>query len=64
MLTTAKKCGFLNIFLYTVIRLVSTSSEFGICTVVVMGLNGTLFEAKYALGTLECEYFNFNKCPI
>jgi hypothetical protein len=38
------------------------SAKFGICTVV--GLNGKLVEAKYTLGTLECAYFNFNKCTM
>jgi hypothetical protein len=36
---------------YTVIRFVSVYAKFGICPGV--GLNGTLVEAKYALGTYE-----------
>jgi hypothetical protein len=32
------------------------------CTVV--GLNGTLVEAKMFTFTLECTHFIFNKCPI
>ncbi len=49
--------------LYTVIRFVSITAKFDICTVV--GLNGTLvIKLKYANGTLECAYFSFNKCPI
>ncbi len=44
---------------HTVIRFVSSSAKFGICTVV--GLNGTLFEAK--IGTFKfskCVFFSFN----
>jgi hypothetical protein len=29
-----------------------------------VGLNGTLVKLKYAIDTLECAYFSFNKCPI
>ncbi len=48
---------------HTVIRFLSISAKFGICTIV--GLSGTLVVAKkYALATLECAYFGFNKCPI
>jgi hypothetical protein len=36
------------------IHIRNTGAKFGICTVV--SLKGTLFEAKYALGTLECAY--------
>ncbi len=46
----------------TAIHFVSISAKFGICTVV--GLNGRLLKLKYALGTLECAYFSFNKCPL
>ncbi len=49
----------------TVIRFVSISAKFAICTVV--NLNGTLVEAK--IRTFKCPkcvkaYFSFNKCPI
>ncbi len=37
-------------------------AKFGTCTVV--GLNGTLVEAKMFTLTLECTHFFFNKCPI
>jgi len=47
---------------YSVIPFVSIGAKFGIYTVV--GLNGTLVEAKLNIGTLECAYFSFNKCPV
>ncbi len=28
-----------------------------------MGLNDTLFEAKYAKSSVPSAYFSFNKCP-
>ncbi len=53
----------LLVHLYTVIRFVSITAKFDICTVV--GLNGTLdIKRKYANGTLECAYFSFSNCPI
>jgi hypothetical protein len=48
ILKTAK-----NLLLYTVIRIVPTRCKFGICTVVIVGLNGTLVEDNMHL---ECEY--------
>ncbi len=39
---------------------VRLSAIFGTCTVV--GLNGTLVEAKMLTFTLECTQFIFNKC--
>jgi hypothetical protein len=48
--------------IHTVILFFPFSAKFGICAIV--GLSGTLFEAKYKLGILECAYFSFNKCPI
>ncbi len=46
----------------TVIRFVSTSEKFGICTIV--GLNGTLLEDQMRRFKGECAQFSFNKCPI
>ncbi len=37
-------------------------SNFGTCTVV--GLHGTLVDAKMFTFTLECTHFIFNNCPI
>ncbi len=35
------------------------------CSCTVVGLNGTLVEAKiYELGTLECAFFSFNMCLL
>jgi hypothetical protein len=38
------------------------NAKFGTGTIV--GLNGTLVEAKRFIFTLECTHFIFNKCPI
>jgi hypothetical protein len=38
------------------------SAQFSTCTIV--GLNGTLVEAKMLTFTLECMHFIFIKCPI
>jgi len=47
---------------YTVIRFVSISAKFGICTVV--GVNETLVEVNLCTFNLESTHFIFNKCPI
>jgi hypothetical protein len=46
---------------YTVIRFVSISVKFGICT--VLGLNGTLVEAKIHTWDAVVVYFSFKMCP-
>jgi hypothetical protein len=44
---------------HTVIRFLSISAKFFMWVYV-----GHLLKPKYALATLECAYFSFNKCPI
>jgi hypothetical protein len=42
---------------FTVIRFASVSAKIDIC--IVAGLNGAMLKLKYALRTLEHEYFSF-----
>jgi hypothetical protein len=46
----------------TVICFVSTSAKFGICTIV--GVNGTLVEAKIHTSKDPSSCFSFNKCLL
>jgi hypothetical protein len=52
-----------NLVFYSLLSVsCQVTAKFGTCT--VMGLNGTLVEAKMFTFTLECTHFIFSKCPI